>query len=509
MNESQKKKSRKPDGKKNSPASRDEQRNSNFTMNAIIAVVAIVVIVAAAMFINSNYLYNRAAALTVGSTDYSAAQFNYFYRTAYSNFVSTYGDYASMFGLDTSTPLDEQESSWASEEGGTWADYFTEQTEDTLVQITATVDKAKAEGFSLSQESLDTIEENVSEIASYAETYNYSTNGYLAAVYGKGMTEKVFRDCMERQLTAAEYAEEKSESFTYTDEELAEKYATDLANDYDNITYYSWYFPALSDEDYVVNEDGEDVTPEPTQAQIDAAHDQAEEAADTSDAEEFAAKVEELTGSTVTESTAAGSSLNSLYSEWLLDSSRKEGDTTVVDSEDGDGSYAVMFISRDSNDYHTVNVRHILIQAEADEDGEYTDEALEAARTEIERIYDEWKENPTEDNFIALAEEYSEDTGSNTNGGLYENVYKGQMVEEFNDFCFDESRKSGDTAIVYGSNGGYAGYHLVYFVGEGPVYSNYLAENILRSDDYNAWMDEITEGYDVTTKYAFRFTQLS
>ena len=49
---------------------------------------------------------------------------------------------------------------------------------------------------------------------------------------------------------------------------------------------------------------------------------------------------------------------------------------------------------------------------------------------------------------------YSADTGSNTNGGLYTEVYQGQMVTEFNDWCFDESRQPGDTGIVY-NEGGY------------------------------------------------------
>ena len=86
------------------------------------------------------------------------------------------------------------------------------------------------------------------------------------------------------------------------------------------------------------------------------------------------------------------------------------------------------------------------------------------------------------------------DTGSNTNGGLYENIAKGQMVEEFDSFCFG-GHKPGDTAIVYGSNGNYAGYHVMYFVGEGDLYSNVIAGNALRSEALNTWMTEITPEY--------------
>ena len=61
----------------------------------------------------------------------------------------------------------------------------------------------------------------------------------------------------------------------------------------------------------------------------------------------------------------------------------------------------------------------------------------------------------TEDSFAELANKYSEDEGSNTNGGLYENIAKGQMVQEFNDFCFAD-HKAGDTGIVYGESSSYA-----------------------------------------------------
>lgn len=118
----------------------------------------------------------------------------------------------------------------------------------------------------------------------------------------------------------------------------------------------------------------------------------------------------------------------------------------------------------------TIAVRHILVKAEAAEDGTYSDEAKETAKARAEEILAEWQAgDATEESFAALAEQYSEDGGSNTNGGLYDSVSKGQMVQEFDAFCFDENRLPGDTGIVYGDNGGYAGYHVMYFVGEGDL----------------------------------------
>ena len=202
-----------------------------------------------------------------------------------------------------------------------------------------------------------------------------------------------------------------------------------------------------------------------------------------------------------TRSGVSGSGLSDSYSEWMLDKARAEGDVTVVADSDGSGSSVVVFLSRNDNHYPTANVRHILIKAAADADGVYTDEAKAAAKARAEEILAEYEAgDKTEESFAALAEQYSEDAGSNTNGGLYENVARGQMVSEFDAFCF-AGHKSGDTAIVYGESGSYAGYHVMYFVGEGDLYSSVIAENALRSEALNTWMSDLVAPSEPVEKY--------
>ena len=85
----------------------------------------------------------------------------------------------------------------------------------------------------------------------------------------------------------------------------------------------------------------------------------------------------------------------------------------------------------------------------------YSDEEKAAAKQTAEDLLNEWKQGEaTEDSFAALATEKTTDTGSKDNGGLYENVYPGQMVSAFNNWCFDSSRKPGDTGIVETNYGG-------------------------------------------------------
>ena len=77
---------------------------------------------------------------------------------------------------------------------------------------------------------------------------------------------------------------------------------------------------------------------------------------------------------------------------------------------------------------------------------------------------------------------------------------RGQMVEEFDQFCF-EGHKAGDTAIVYGESLSYAGYHIMYFVGEGENCRDYIARADMTTADTQAWIDELVAGYEPVEKF--------
>ncbi len=105
-----------------------------------------------------------------------------------------------------------------------------------------------------------------------------------------------------------------------------------------------------------------------------------------------------------------------------------------------------------------VDVRHILIMPEGGQAA--TEDAWAAAYAEAEAILNGWKAaEATEDAFAALANEHSEDGGSNTTGGLYEDVTDdGTYVPEFTNWAIDPERKVGDTGIVRTDYG----YHIMY-----------------------------------------------
>ena len=228
--------------------------------------------------------------------------------------------------------------------------------------------------------------------------------------------------------------------------------------------------------------DGEETTGE-TEPEETTGETQPEETGDTTEEEDT------HEDTTLYENTLK-SSMPSILSDWLTDSARQAGDTTVIEASNDAGYYAVMFLgSNDNTEVPTVNVRHILISTS-------DSVTAEDARSQIEEIQAEYEEDPTEEHFAELAETYSSDTGSNTNGGLYENVAPGQMVEEFNDWIFADNRQAGDVGIVETDYG----CHLMYFVGDGEYsYRDTLVVNALMQAEYDEWYTTLTEAMTTAT----------
>ena len=168
-------------------------------------------------------------------------------------------------------------------------------------------------------------------------------------------------------------------------------------------------------------------------------------------------------------------------------------------------SYAQQDITEDTV---FVDVRHILIMPEGgtvDENGAttYSEEEWEAARAEAQSLLDQWLAgDKTEDSFADLANEFTDD-GNDANydgvpdGGLYTDVYKGQMVAEFEEWCFDEARQVGDAGLVKTRYG----YHVMFFVGSKPAWISY-AEGDLINQRLNDMMDEINGKYPMTVDYS-------
>ena len=161
--------------------------------------------------------------------------------------------------------------------------------------------------------------------------------------------------------------------------------------------------------------------------------------------------------------------------------------------------YAAQGITKDGI---FVDVRHILILPEgATVETIYTEtfseEAWAAGEKKAQDILNEWLSGEqTEDHFALLANDHSQDPGSQTMGGLYTNVYVGQMVEEFEAWCFDEARKPGDYGIVKTA----LGYHIMYFSASRPIWQSQVESDML-GERGMAMITATTDKYPMAVEY--------
>ncbi|MBQ8238860.1 MAG: peptidylprolyl isomerase [Oscillospiraceae bacterium] len=185
---------------------------------------------------------------------------------------------------------------------------------------------------------------------------------------------------------------------------------------------------------------------------------------------------------------------NALYEQMLPTDEEIE---TYFESNAAD--YEANGLTKDTGNY--VDVRHILVMPNGGttaEDGTttYSEEEWEAARVEAQLILDNWLAGEaTEETFADLAKVNTDDSNGDQ-GGLYTYVAEGDMVTEFNDWCFDESREIGDYGLVKTVYG----YHVMYFSGSHPIWY-VTAQADLETEIANGIIPAAMEKYETTVDY--------
>ena len=499
-----------------------EAKKLKIYTTAFVAVIAILLVVAIVvgvtqMISNSGIREKNTVALTVGEHEISNAELNYYFIDSVNNFNSQYGSYAAMFGMDVTKALDEQ--FFDEEAGKTWADYFMESAKDSILSVYALNDAAAAAGHTLTEEEQGIIDSNIATMQMYGMMYGFEDgDSYLKAMYGRGASEESYRKYMEMAALADSYYAAYGQSLTYTDAD----YRAAEADNYSAYSSYTYNYYYLAANKFLVGgTTAEDGTVTYSDEENAAAVEAAEVAANSLVGEEITS-VEALDEAIAAlsinaETTAASilcenygySSIAQVMADWVTDDARKAGDMTVIANtttdEEGNvtatnGYYVVLFQSGNDNTFALKNVRHILAKFEGGSTDEstgatvYTLAEKEAAKAAAEELLASWKAGEaTEDSFAALANEKSDD-GDGTTGGLYENVYPGQMVTAFNDWCFDAARTVGETGIVETEYG----YHVMYFVGDSELtYRDYQIKNELLSADLSDWYTGLREAMTV------------
>lgn len=395
----------------------EEKERRSWKRFKIVSIVILAAVAASIVFSIGTSFYNRYTVLNqtyfqVGDHDITRLEYNYYFNNVYSNYLSMYGSYVSMMGLDTTVDLDEQ--TYPGNENMTWKDYFDQSAVEQIQQIKAMADEARENGFEYdSSEDMASYE---TEIAAQAESASVSESEYYTLMYGDYATPSRIETFVEENLLASAYYNHLVEENQPADDEIT-AYYEENKNSYDTVTYRSFYFEVDtsageetgSEETTAVETTtaAEETTVEETT--LDTAEETAEEttAEETTAAEEETeteTASEEETGMTDEEIAAAMDELKvqademaarleagedfedlcveyasedqkenyggeedgslteegsyygapSVAADWLFDESRQEGDITVLESESLNRYYVVQFISR-QNDEETTN----------------------------------------------------------------------------------------------------------------------------------------------------------
>ncbi len=96
-----------------------------------------------------------------------------------------------------------------------------------------------------------------------------------------------------------------------------------------------------------------------------------------------------------------------------------------------------------------------------------SEEAWAACEQEAQEMLTGWqkKTKATEATFADIANKNSRDSGTALDGGAYDGIRQGQLIEPLDSWCFAPERVAGDTAVIRSEYG----VHILYFAGSGEI----------------------------------------
>ena len=498
-----------------------EEKNSVLKKVAIwIGAIAVIVFLLGMQVFNyfhdSGYKERHTVALSTDNYSVTSSDMMYFFGSTYQNMVTMiqrYGmDISSM--IDTSKSLKAQTCSFDSSK--TWFEYFMGSAEDSAKQVLTLCEAARAAGLDIDDTDRKTADSTIESLKTTAKNAGYSLKNYLKTAYGSAVSESDIRHAVELSSLADRYRDKCKNDADISDAVIDAAYEADPSA-YDKVSYISYAFDY---SDLMPKDDSDSETTaadtaaaDSTAADTTAAPEEdpalkadaieksrkyADELAAIHDEDSFKAYIrnnminvlglsEDEADSQMANLTKTGVSKSDSDEKitWAFEAAA--GDTKVFEDSSNEGVFNVLLVTAAKGRDETIssrNVRHILFKHDT-----YKDD------TKVREVYDKWvADGASVEEFERLAAEYSEDPGSAQNGGLYENVTKGQMATEFDAWLFDDARKPGDHAIVETED---FGWHIMYYVGGVEGWKSEIISNI-QSEAQSKAMNDATEKYTVT-----------
>lgn len=434
---------------------------------SLIAALLLIFIIGAAIYNrkldSGDYLRNEVAASSK-NIEVDGAMMNYYYNDVFNSFLDYYGSYVEYYGFNTSLGAKSQYIS----DDQTWFEYFMSGAKSNVTGYLAMNEGAISEGVSLTDEEKSALTERVKLIDT--------------GLYGRGVNSDDILNAKSIEALAYKYQAIKTDEFEPTAAEIEESY-NENPKSYQSVDYIAYEFDWS--DGYM------------TETTADLA---SERIADAKDIETFEKLIAELLRrdsedmsdeavETYIESFTTEGALytsNNELSEWAF--SANVGDTKVVKDEDNSITTVYMLKrAAERDETPTVNVRHILFTSDTYGSTEGAYKAAQVVLSQFE------SGDKTSESFALLALAYTEDESTCYNGGLYEGLADGVTISDFNDWCFDSSRASGDYEIIESSNG----IHIMYYESAGqPNWYESVKENII-SDRFEELSSELLANYPV------------
>lgn len=504
--------------------------------NKVISIVLCAVIVLGVVAFSFNYYGVLQRIIRIGSVGseqpVTIAEYEYYYMRAYNQvrYQSQYYQYyyQTSNGYDTSLSPDEQTQTTQDDDGQeiTWAEKLHNDTIKYIQVHKAYYNEAVKAGLELTKADEASIDKQIEDLRDEAKSagsnssssdsedkVSYSLNAYLRKVYGGSINERFLRKQLKKEILAQKFITERTEEIAkgYKQEDIDAEYKKDTTT-YDFVTFRAYTFKTteLTKED---DETDDALKARQTKADAEVKKNANDFYNGITNEATFTAKAKELNKDTAdynvdeeTKFSMLKSTVQSGFSEdvatWLFNSSTKEGSKKLF-SDDDNGKYIVVLAVKKPHQEKTVTARHILFLTQDQNTGsDLSEEEIAKKKSEAEDVLKQFNEgDKTEDSFAALANKYNEDTGSTSNGGLYEHIYPGQMVAEFNDWVFDANRKAGDVEIVKTSYG----YHIMYFVAQdGTDYYDTTIRHSKADTDIEEEATALREGDDYVVGFGPR-----
>lgn len=505
-------------------ASKEAKQLKRYTLAFWVVILVVAAIFVGAVVSNplKNVIYANTKALQVGDHTLTSIDLNYYYIDAVNAYVNQNSQYLQLF-MDTSKPLNEQVVN--KDTGATWADNFLESAKETIKSTYALYNEAVKNGYKLSEADKGTINGTLATAELYASYFGYSNlNAYLRAMYGNGASESSYRKYLEVSAIANAYMTDHQASLEYTADQLVNFQATNPYR-YNSYTFASYYLSVADFRTGGTKDDKGNITysEEEKKAAIVAAEFAANQLLEGTyaDLEAFDAAIKALplnqdkpTAASTQHKDVLFDSISPLFQDWLIGKVasedenaeptfevRTEGELTIIENYSGTGDtktvsgyYVLRFGSVNDNAFAMKNVRHVLIAFEGgktDSNGNKTYSETEklVAKEKAEQLLSDWiaKGDVSENSFAELAKANSKD-GNAAQGGLYENVYPGQMVAPFENWLYDAERKVGDYGIVETD----FGYHIMFFVGDSDTtFRDFMITNVIRNEDMEKWHNDL------------------